>query len=453
MRSLHRFLGTLALLALPLTAQDEPAALSCSDATLEQQLAPLKIEAEQGDAHAAQQLYMRYGVAGHPEQARAWAARFNSILTKHAEGGDTRAMQLLGARYMTGSDYTPQDIEKAVTWYSRAAEAGEAAAAYILGDIFSRQGNEAMSRQAFEQAYKLYTASAAADNNNSEALYCLGYMEQNGIGTPRNTDSGIDKLQRAADMGSPWATAQLFKTYLNGIGTARDEAKAISYARKAADKCNDGAMAYVVATAYLFGKGVQKDEALGDHYLNMAADRSIPDAIYMKANRLEAVGKLAEALPFYRQAASMHQREALTRYGSLLLHGTEGVEQDEPTALAMLNTAASRYESPQAAWELAQYYDRIGESELADPWFSVAADRGVAEAMARRGLLHLIPGSCVDWSPTQAYRWWRIGKQANDSTCSLYVNLFLYLFLPIVLILVFGLPLYIRIRHERKGRK
>ena len=449
-KSLPRLLATLTLLALPLAAQQEEPVLAGPDAELERQLAPLKAEAEKGDAHATQQVYMRYGVAGHIEQARAWSARFNSILAQQAEAGDTRAMQLLAARYMAGNDYTPQDLEKAVTWYSRAAEAGEAAAAYILGDVFARQGNEPMARKAFEQAYSLYSARTAAGTDH-EALYCLGYMEQNGIGIPRNTATGIAKLVQAADMGSPWATAQLFKTYLEGIGAPRDEAKAISYARKAADEHRDGTMAYVAATAYLMGKGVEQDIALGERYLDQAAALSIPDAIYMKANRLENAGKLAEALPFYRQAASMHQREALTRYGALLLHGAEGVDPDEPTAISLLNTAASRYDSPQAAWELSRYYATADETELADSWCCVAADRGVAQAMARRGLLHLIPGSCVDWSPTQAYRWWRLGKQAGDSTCTLYIRLFLYLFIPCILIIAFGLPLYLRKRLERRS--
>lgn len=449
---LAKLLLLLTVSALPLAAQAAEAAYATTNARLEQSLTPLKEAAERGDAHATRQIYLRYGLEGHTDQARAWSARYNDMLTRQAEAGDTHAMLLLGARYLSGRDYTPQDIAAAVTWFSRASEAGEAAAAYILGDVFSKQGNIPMSQQAFERAFSLYTKRAEA-GPDAEALYWLGFMQQNGIGAARDVEAGIAKLQQAADMGSPWATAQLFKSYYSGIGVARDTAKAISYACRAADEHHDGAMAYVVATAYLTGKDVARDETRGEQYLDQAVKANIPDAIYMKANRLENSGRLAEALPYYRQSASMQQREAMVRLGALLLHGAQGVDKEEERGLALLNSAASRYDSPQAAWELACYYTSVGEPELADPWYAVAADRGIAEAMARRGMLHLIPTSELTWNPTEAYRWWRIGKQAGDPTCTLYVNLFHYLFIPLLLLLVFGVPAYIGYKARRAGRK
>ena len=448
--SAHRLAALLALLALPLSAEDS-LPLSSDRPDLEQRLVDLKEQANGGDLHAAQQLYMRYAVAGLTEQARAWAARYNDLLAQQADSGDTRAMMQLGSRYLTGGDYTPQSLEKAATWFSRAAEAGAPSAAYVLGEIFARQGNVPMSAQAYEQAYKLYSKALQDDPQNPDTLYWLGFMEQNGIGTPRQAEAGIAKLTQAAERGSAWASAHLFKTYLNGIGTPPNEAKAYDFARKLADERQDGAMAYIVATAYLQGNGPEQNEQLGEHYLDIAVRANMPDAIYVKANRLERADRMADALPLYRQAASMQQREALVRMGTLLLQGAEGVEQDEARGLSMLNAAGSRFESPQAAWELTQYYDRVGESELSDSWCVAASNRGIASAMARRGLLHLIPGSCVTWSPTETYRWWRIGKQAGDSTCALYINLFLHLFTPLLLLLVFGLPAYLSYRANKKG--
>lgn len=436
---LGRYIIPALLLAQPLMAQSpsEP-----------ESLAQLKQQAEAGDLHATQQLYMRHAIEGRTEQARAWATRYNEQLTKLAKGGNTRAMMQLGSRHLTGADYTAQNTEQAVVWFSRAAEAGEPAAAYVLGEIFAKQGNVPMSTAAYERAYSLYTK-----RDDPEALYWLGYMEQHGIGTERKAEAGIAKLTLAAERGSAWAASQLFKTYYDGVGTARDVAKAIGYARKLADEQHDGTMAYVAATALIFGQGVAQDEELGEHYLDLAVQANTPDAIYMKANRLEATGKMAEAIPLFRQAASMHQREGLVRMGALLLHGAEGVEQDEPKGLAMLELAANRLDSPQAAWELARYYDSVDAGEAADSWYITAAQRGVAQAMARRGVLHLIPGSGVSWSPTETYRWWRLGKAAQDPTCTLYLHLFHFGFIPLLLILVFGLPAYYGHRMRRKLRQ
>lgn len=451
----HRFLlpalaALFALSALPLAAQQQS-----PQPAQERSLHELETAAAQGDLHATQQLYMRCAVAGQTEEARAWATRYNELLTARAEAGDPKSMLRLGSRYLTGGDYTPQSVEQAVTWFTRASEAGEPSAAYVLGEVFAKQGNVPIAESSYQRAYELYTKRLENNPQDMEALYWLGFMQQNGIGAPRDPAAGVAKLEQAAQLGSAWACSQLFKTFYNGIGLPRDEARAYTYARQMADRTGDGAMAYVVASALIFGRdGVQQDVELGERYLDQAVRANIPDAIYMRASRLESAGRMAEALPLLRQAASMQQREATVRFGLLLMSGVEGqLEADEPRGLATLELAANRLHSPQAAWELAKYYDNAGESDIADSWYVAASNRGVAEAMARRGLLHLLPGNAyVSWSPTDAYRWWRIGKQAGDATCTLYINLFLYVFTPLLLLLVFGLPAWLGHRARKRLR-
>ena len=41
------------------------------------------------------------------------------------------------------------------------------------------------------------------------------------------------------------------------------------------------------------------------------------------------------------------------------------------------------------------------------------------------------------------YRWWRTGSDAGDATCSLYLNLFLFGFIPLVLLVSFGVPILV----------
>ncbi len=410
------------------------------DLELEGSLHELKTQAEAGDAAAAHQIYLRYAVKGYMEQAQAWAARYMEQLEKQAEGGDVRAMLTLGMNYITGKDFVKPDTAQAVTWLLRAADAGEPSAAYILADIYAQQGDAEMSRQAYERAYSAYRKLAEEQPENSNVTYWLGYMQQNGLGTTANGAAGIALLQKAADMGNPWAFSQLFKTYAQGIGTEKDEARAISYAQKIADTGQDGLMAYATAIAYLNGQGVEKNEELGEKYLDMAAAANIPDAIFLKGRRLQQAGKPAEALPFYTQAASMSQEDAIIELALMLLYG-EGIEKDEARGLSYLQTANHRLGSPRALYELARYYESIGEQEMADDWYVSASEAGIIESMGRRGLLHLNPFSKVSWSPTSAYQWWRVGADKGDETCKLYVNLFLYAFCPLVLVIVFGLPL------------
>lgn len=452
----------LALLALPLSGRadtpEQPAAPSpatdlslydSNDLQLEGQLDEAKTKARTGDSAAAQQVYTRYAVAGKTEQARAWAAFYTDLLTQQAEGGDTRAMMTLAANYMGGKDYTELDREKAVAWLYRATDAGEPSAAYLLGNYFTEYGNKASGDEFYRKAYEMYSRLAA---ENTNALFWQGYMEQMGQGTEKDPAVGLAKLQQAADAGNEWACLQLFKTYAQGIGTEADLGRAIGYARKLADTGKDGLMAWAVACAYLNGQGVEKDEATGEHYLDMAAAVNIAPAICLKGERLQKAGKAEEAYRFFNQAASMGEPYAMVAAGRMLLYG-EGTEKDEARGLKLLQSACDHYDSPAAPYELGLYYDSIDEPQLANSWYAVASERGVTEAMARRGLLHINPASGLTWSPTLMYRWWSTGSKAGDPTCTLYLRLFLYGFIPLVLILAFGVPLFIVSRLNKKAQK
>ncbi len=439
-----------AMLLLPLTAQEPAPTIptpasktTSSDTELEARLAELKQKAEAGDTAATQQLYTQYALEGHTEQARTWASRYEQQLTARAESGDAKAMMLLATAYLRGLDYMPQNPAEAVRWFSRAAEAGQPAAAYILGEIFTQQNNTAEAQKFYKQAYDAYAKLTAGisgrpSTEQRNALYWQGYMQLMGIGTAPNPAEGIALLQSA---DTAWAWSQLYKCYVKGIGVEKDTAKAIDYARKLADEAKDGLMAWVTASAYLKGEGVQQDAELGRKYLDMAAAANIAQAIHHKGTLLQAEGKAKEAFDCFTQAASMGLPEAMTAAAKLLLDGAKGVEKDEARALSMLQTASDRYQDLRAPYELGLYYDAVGEPELANNWYRVASDRGVIQAMARRGLLHITPNSGVKWSPTQMYHWWRTGSDAGDSTCTRYLNLFLFVFIPVVLLLAFGVPI------------
>ncbi len=448
----------LALLsALPLPAQEStataPAATVCADAELEAVLAELKQKSESGDMAATQQLYTAYALEGHTEQAQAWAERYEQQLTAKAESGDAPATMLLASSYLQGRDYMPQDMPLAIKWLVRAAEAGQPSAAYILGELFTQQNNMAEAARFYQQAYNAYAAyttqlSEPLTTEQRNALYWQGYMQLMGLGTDKNAAEGVAKMEKA---DTAWAWSQLYKCYIKGTGVEKDTAKAIAYARKLADTQNDGMMAWVVGSAYLKGDSVPKDEVLGRKYIDQAAAVNVAPAIYHRGTLLLAEGNAKEAYNAFNQAASMGLPEAMTATAKLLLTGAEGVDKDEARALNMLQTASDRYGDARAPWELGQYYENAGEPEHANNWYKIASDRGVIEAMARRGLLHITPNSGVNWSPTQMYRWWRTGSDAGDPTCSLYLNLFLFVFIPLVLIISFGVPILVVHKLNKKA--
>lgn len=423
------------------------------DAAFEAAIASMKKDAEAGDAHAAQQVYMRYAVKGDYEQARRWAETYRNLLTKKAEEGDAKAMLVLGTDYLTGKDYTPPDTEKALEWLQRAGAAGEPSAEFIRGELLARKDKKEESAQAYAHAFTLYTDALGKTPQDATLRYWVGYMQLCGLGTQQNTEAALAQLTPLAEEGHNWACSLLYKTYAEGTLLPRDEAKALGFAARAADATHDGLMAYAVAAAYLQGKVLPKDEAKGEHYLDIAAKANVPNAIYAKAQRLLQKKKPADAVGYLRQAASMGNVAATEQLGDLLLTGAEGLAADEAQALTLLQHAATRYNSAAAALRLARYYDEHSEDSLAGTWFEIASRLGAPEAMAKRGLMHLNPFSGLSWSPTECYRWWKTGSAAGDSTCRLYLNLFYFVFIPLVLILAFGLPAYVAHRLNKRAEK
>lgn len=431
--------------------------LDSDNPELEGSLASLKDQAAQGDAEAARQLARRYALNGCLPQADSWATRYIDMLTAKAEGGDTRAMTLLAALYWRGDEFVEQNAEQAAHWLSRAADAGEASAAYLLGAQYASLGDTQKADEAYARAYRLYRDRFEANASDAVSLYWLGYMEQAGQGTEPNAVSGLDKLAKAADLGSDWALTQLFKTYIQGIGVEPDKERAMGYAARLVDQGRDATMATLLARYYLNLDGERDPNAPADttnaeglRYLDLAVAANQPEAIITKGSLLLQEGRAAEALPYFEQSASFGNSRAMTEAGRLLMQGAEGIEQDSEAALRHLLTAANRYRDPDAAALLADYYKKLGENELANHWIVLASDNGHAGAMLRRGLLHLSPFSGLDWDPTLCYKWWKLGASQGDAGCRTAVNIFHYVFIPLMLVLLFGFPLYLNHRVRRK---
>lgn len=460
----------LLLLAAPLLHAEEtapaPAQYSCTDESMESNLAELKNQAEGGNAAAAAQVYAAYARNRHKVQAEAWFNRWLQLREEEAQAGNTDAMREVGTLYLRGDVYLAPNPQRAVTLLSQAAEAGDAAAAILLGEHFSKTAPED-SKLFYAKAYNIYKAVAEADTNSNDlqadrrhALEMLGDMELSGIGTEQQTATGITHLEQA---GTPTALMRLFQVYVKGIGVDADMMKALSYAQQLADmnpkSPHTGQMAWVMADAYLNGKyGLEANPELGNKYLDIADTENIAPAIYCKALLQQKEGKNKQAFINFSRAASMGNPEAGMHAALIQLHGAEGVQKNEEMAIETLKRISDRcsvgneWYVGRAPYELALYYDRVGAKEQADLWYRIASDRNVVEAMARRGLCHIIPGGELEWSPTAMFKWWKIGSEAGDATCSRYLNIFIWGVVPCILLFVFGLPvLIVHILNKRNS--
>jgi tetratricopeptide (TPR) repeat protein len=141
----------------------------------------------------------------------------------------------------------------ALTWYTKAAKAGNAYAMNNLGDMYY-DGKGV--KQDFNKAVEWYHPGAEA--GNSDAMSNLGIMYENGYGVTRDYSKAIDWYRKAVEAGNIEAMNYLGSMYDDGKGVTQDFGEALKWYRKSAEGGNADAMNNL-GIMYEFGKGVSKN--------------------------------------------------------------------------------------------------------------------------------------------------------------------------------------------------
>lgn len=126
----------------------------------------------------------------------------------------------LGLLYDTGHGER-QDFAKALAWYRRAAEAGNARAMFNVGAMYDNGRGTAVNRS---EAVRWYAMSAA--RGEGRAAYAVATIYRDGDGVPRNTTAAIKffKIAAAAGIGAA-------RTNLASLGRAASPGAVASSSR------------------------------------------------------------------------------------------------------------------------------------------------------------------------------------------------------------------------------
>lgn len=118
----------------------------------------------------------------------------------------------------------------AMSWYTRAAEAGDARAQFLLGLRYETgTASEADERRAAEWFTR------AAGQGHTEAQFKLALMYDAGRGVDQDPGEAARWYRSAAEAGLAEAQYNLGVAYLNGNGVVRDVAEAFAWITIAAD--------------------------------------------------------------------------------------------------------------------------------------------------------------------------------------------------------------------------
>ena len=249
--------------------------------------------AEAGDGKAAEELYKLFCYGSHrgttvieADKKRAFTA-----MMPLAEKGMAVPQRLVGDYYYFEED----NDKKALEWYLKAAEGGDAEAMTQAAEIYFFRDDEDEQlkwlMKAAEQNYadaefelgsyyycydKPDYAKAmewykrASEHGGTTASCRVGEMYLKGEGVEKDEKTAFEYFKKAYDGGSVYGEYLLGKCYFDGTGVAQDKDKGIKHITEAAKYDNDAQ--YALGNLYLDGNGVKKDVKKGISFLEKSAE-------------------------------------------------------------------------------------------------------------------------------------------------------------------------------------
>jgi len=187
-------------------------------------------------------------------------------LRRAAEAGDAAAQFLLGHAYQQGFG-VPKDMAQTSVWYARAGEIRETAAAQPAGPGV---GQAPVQTSVKDLTHALEAYRKAAEAGDIGAQLYLGLSYDRGQDAPRSAFEAAGWYRRAALKGSVAAANNLGALYHDGDGMPKDDAEAKAWFERAAAlgsanaQCSLGRM-------YLDGDGVAQNDAKAAAWLEKAA--------------------------------------------------------------------------------------------------------------------------------------------------------------------------------------
>jgi len=225
----------------------------------------------------------------------------------------------------------------------RRAEAGDGAAANLLGDHYREGG--AVS-QDLNLAFRWY--SRGAEFGDREAQNNLGTLFLDGLGCERDKAQAIHWYRKSAEQGQPTAQYNLAKRYYGGDGIDQDYAEARKWFEKAAAQGETWASCEL-GTMHRFGQGVPRNLLAAAEFHLIAAEAGDDVAI---------LGNIAE----YRaelEVMALSGSQLASLFLSRIYNRGFGVDKSQPMTWAWIYCAKKYGLSdvyPDTAQELDEAY-------------------------------------------------------------------------------------------------
>jgi TPR repeat protein len=335
------------------------------------------------------------GVASDP---RAAAQLYHAA----AEKGHRAAQTRWGLKLLEGRD-ADQDRVAGESWLRRAALAGDAEAAVLVGNLYTQSSPLPPN---YSEAANWYRRAAEAGHNG--AARALGSLYLTGAGVPQDSDEAAHWLGIAAEAGDPAARVDLANLVLEGGGGAQDPARIAGWFQQAA-LLGDLTAAFNLGVCFVKGVGLERNEEQAATWLRRASE-GIPEAQYMYG-RLLAEGRGVSPDPhaarqWFAKAADAGVLDAQAALAEMMVNGRGG-PRDPTAALELFQKAAGKRHSG-AMFALGALYSGGHNLPIdraaAQRWFRAAAELGHGPAQLMLGR-YLVEGAAGEVNLTEGQLW------------------------------------------------
>jgi TPR repeat protein len=144
------------------------------------------------------------------------------------------------------------------------------------------------ARDIGDYATALREFRAAAEFDNAEAQFQLGYMYQTGSGVPVDDAQALTWHRKAAQLGHAGAQASLGGIYADGFAVPKDIENSMKWFQMAAERRNAlGQLS--LGVAYANGQGIRQDHLLAYMWNELIANQSEDEWAQQQAIRLRLV--------------------------------------------------------------------------------------------------------------------------------------------------------------------
>jgi serine/threonine protein kinase len=192
------------------------------------------------------------------------------VCTEEAGRGNVSAERLLAGLY--DRSQVPGHDAEAVSWYRKAADAGDLPSVLRLGQLLHL--GKGIPQNELDATAKI---KQAAEADYLPAWTVLAERFEQGLGAKKSDKEAFFWYKKAAEKGDVAAQARVGDMYNRGRGADKDEVEAVKWFTLAAEKGNKDGQ-YGLGMAYLKGKGAQKSDSLGYAWLKKAADQGHEEA-------------------------------------------------------------------------------------------------------------------------------------------------------------------------------